>query len=821
MSTLRSLTHQEARERSSNVRVDSYDIAVDLTGLAEGNELRAVSTIRFTSDAGASSFVDCAARVVSATLNGEDIPADAIEDSRVALADLAADNVLVVESVQNSTDQATGVHRSVDPADGKVYVWTSFEPDEARRAWACFDQPDLKAPHAFTVTAPAEWVVVSNSDDPTVEDVGASRRWTFPATPPLSTYVPVINAGPLYELRSERGGYDLGLYSRQSLAQFLDRDAEFLFDLTARGLAFFGEQFDLPFPQRTYDQVFMPDFGGAMENFGCVTWGDSLMYRSPPSPSERELVAVILLHEMAHMWFGDMVTMTWWDDLWLNEAFANWACYWAAVEATEFTDAWAGFLAADKASAYPIDRGPTSHPIRQPAGDVAEATAGFDDITYVKGSAVLKQLVAYVGEDAFVAGLRTYFTKFAWGNASLDDLIGELANASGRDLTAWTRGWLDTAGTDVLRLVPRGHQAAYAVQAAGPNGEPPRPHRLRIGSYADLGESNEPLVRLDVVDLDVDDATTDVPDLAQPVDLVLLNDDDMTFATVQLDEQNVARLLGSAARLPAATSRAVAVVTLWDMVVSGELPARDFVWSTNAVLAKETTDALVEPFLDLVLSGAQWWTPDRDRDQVLGSVAELCLAMAGKESRKVVALRGLARAAVTSDQLQALRERTADDVDLSWRALIRFAALGQFEEQDVDALRSRDPDPDSWLRALAVETAQPSAAAKEAAWQAVVDERKVPPGSMHEVSTAFWQPAQGELLAPYAERYLSALPAFGSAGMIVAMVTAGAMFPRSGVGREFLDQVHGVATSPDVSPVVRGRVLERADELSRMLRARG
>ncbi len=816
MATLRSLTHQEARERGATLSVHSYDIAVDLTGLAEGNELRAVSTVAFTSDPGASTFADCAADVVSATLNGAPIEADAIGDARIALTDLQPDNVLVVESVQASTDQATGVHRSVDPTDGKVYMWTSFEPDEARRAWACFDQPDLKAPHTFTVTAPADWLVVSNSDDPAVEELSGCRRWSFPATPPLSTYVPVVNAGPFYELRSQRGGYDLGLYARQSLRQFLDRDAEFLFDLTASGLAFFGEQFDLPFPQRTYDQVFVPELGGAMENFGCVTWSDSLIFRSPPSPSERELVAVILLHEMAHMWFGDTVTMTWWDDLWLNEAFANWACYWAATEATEFTDAWAGFLAGDKLAAYPIDRGPTSHPIRQPATDVAEATAGFDAITYEKGGAVLKQLVAYVGEDAFVAGLRAYFTKHAWGNASLDDLMGELADASGRDLAAWTQGWLDTAGTDVLRLVSSGN-SGLALEAVGPNGEPPRPHRLHLGVYA---QQDGTLVRRDVLDLDIEGSTTTVPDVTQPADLVLVNDDDLTFAAVHLDEPNVARLLDSAAQLPAATSRAVAVVTLWDMVVSGELPAIDFVPATNAVLAKETADALVEPFLDLVLTAAERWTPDPQRDDALSSIADLCLTMAREESRRTVALRGLARAAVTDDQLRALRELTADDSDLSWRALVRFAALGEFDEQQIEALRSTDPDPDSWLRALAVEAARPSSTSKQAAWEAVVDQRKVPVGNMREVALAFWQPSQPELLAPFAERYLAALPGLGGAGMIVAMTVANAMFPLTGVGSDFLDRVQAVATSPDVSPVVRQRVLERADQLSRRLRAR-
>nr|MBA2699487.1 ERAP1-like C-terminal domain-containing protein [Nocardioidaceae bacterium] len=393
----------------------------------------------------------------------------------------------------------------------------------------------------------------------------------------------------------------------------------------------------------------------------------------------------------------------------------------------------------------------------------------------------------------------------------------ELSEASGRDLAAWTKGWLDTAGTDTLRLA-QGADSRWELQAAGPNGELPRPHRLHVGVYAPEGGA---LVRTDVVDLDVESATTELPALGDSAELLLVNDDDLTFAAVSLDQHNLARLLDSAAQLPDATSRAVAVVTMWDMVVSEELPAREFVRSANAVLAKETTEALVEPFLDLVLTGAERWSPDRDRDDLLGSIAEVCLEMAQDDTRRVVALRGLARAAVTADQLQSLRELTSDDVDLSWRTLIRFAALGQFDEGEVEALRERDPDPDSWLRAFAVEAAQPNAAAKEAAWQVVVDQRKIPVGNMQEVALAFWQPSQPELLAPFAERYLAALPALAGAGMIVAMVTASAMFPISGAGTEFLDRVNAVATSSEVSPLVRQRVLERADQLSRRLRVRG
>lgn len=819
MANLRSLTSKEARTRASIIDVDRYDIDVDMTDLAEGAALRAVSTIRFScGHPGASTFVDCAAEVTSATLNGQPIGSEAIGDARIDLTDLAADNVLVVESVQRSTDQGTSVHRSVDPADGEVYVWTSFEPDEARRAWACFDQPDLKAPHAFTVTAPSNWTVTSNSDDPVVEDVAEGRRWKYPDTPPLSTYVPVVNAGPFYELRSDRGGYDLGLYARQSLSTFLDRDAEELFDLTASGLAFYGEQFDMPFPQRTYDQVFAPDMGGAMENYGCVTWSDAFIYRSTPSPQEREERAVVLLHEMAHMWFGDIVTMRWWDDLWLNEAFADWACYWSGAAATEFTDSWAGFLVNRKLAAYPVDRGPTSHPIHQAAGDVAEATAGFDAITYMKGASVLKQLVAYVGEEAFVSGLRSYFKKHAWANATLDDLMGELGRSSGRDLAAWTEGWLDTAGTDTLRL-EQGEDQGFVLRASGPHGGPPRPHRLDLGVYV---REDGALVRREVVPLEVEGASTAVPAVEKPVALLLVNDNDQTFASVRPDDASLAQLLDSAGNLPTATSRAVAVITVWDMLMDGGLGASEFVRCANGVLANETADSLVEPFLRLAVSAAKRWAPDSARDELLSSIADTSLSIAEHGgTRRLVALRALAHAAVTEKQLAALQDLTADDVDLSWRALIRFAALGRFDQAEVDALRDKDPDPDAWVRALAVEAAQPLASAKEATWHAVVDEHNVPLGSLGEVATAFWQPSQADVLEPFAERYEAAVPELGSAGMIPAMAKAYFMFPLVGVNEDFVDRAVSLTEHPDVSPVVGRSVLELADQLKRMLAARG
>ena len=706
MEPLPSLTRVEAAERSALIEVERYDIDVDLTDMLEGADFRAVSTIRFSCRTrGTSTFVDAALDVVSATLNGEPIAGERMSAGRIELTDLADENVLVVQSVQAETSAGEWVHRSVDPSDKEVYVWTSFAPDDARRAWACFDQPDLKAPHGFTVLAPAAWTVVSNSGDPVVtrHDSGA-RRWQFPDTPPLSTYVPVINAGPFHEVRSERDGFDLGLLSRRSLAQFLERDAEEIFEVTAQGLAFFGDRFGLEFPQRKYDQVFLPDMGGAMENYGCVTWSDAYVYRSAPTYTEREQRAVVLLHEMAHMWFGDMVTMRWWEDLWLNEAFAEWACHWAAEAATQFSDAWSSFLASDELAGYAADMAPTTHPIRQPVVDVAAAVASFDGITYPKGASVLKQLFAFVGEDACVAGLRAYFAKYVWGNTQLADLMSELELASGRDLAEWTAGWLDTAGTDRLSL-EASSAGGTVLHAHGPNGLRPRKHRLEIGVY-DRGEDGGSLMRQRLMSVETTGTTTDIPDVANAA-LLLVNDDDLTFASVRPDASSLAGMLESAARLPSAVSRAVAVTTAWDMLVWGDLSAADFVRCVTAVLPDEAVDSVVEPYLSLAVEAADSWSPDSSRDGLLEHVAEACLELSANPMRRQVALRALAQTAVTDDQVSALRALVAEDIDLRWRMLTRLAEIDSVDPAEVEQLVSSDPDPDSWVRALAVDSAPP------------------------------------------------------------------------------------------------------------------
>jgi aminopeptidase N len=808
-----SLTQSEAVERAALIDVTRYDIVVDMRGLLDGDTLESVSTIAFACrEPGAETFLDCVADVRWATLNDRPLDLADIADGRIPLRDLAADNVVVVSAAQSDTASSAGILRTVDPSDKLVYVWTSFEPDAARRVWACFDQPDLKAPHGFTVLAPEAWLVTSNSAPGAIEDdPDGGRRWEFPDTPPLSTYVVVVNAGPFHEIREERGGHSLGLFCRQSLRSNLERDAAHLFELTAQGLAFFGEQFGQPFPQERYDQVFVPNMGGAMENWGCVTWTDAVLHRSPPTHGQREHVANVLLHEMAHMWFGDLVTMRWWDDLWLNEAFASWAANWAEVNATSYTDAEATFLAGLKLEGYRADMGPATHPIRGEVPDVDQAMANFDAVTYIKGQSTLRQLAAYVGEETFVEGLRSYFRAHAWGNARLDDLISAVGDASGRDLSDWTTAWLDQSGTDTLALVEG------EVMASGPAGEEPRRHRIDIGSFT---ASDEGLVRVATTAVETTGVRTPVPGLPG-ADLHLVNDGDLTFAAVRTDEASLQTLLERAGDLPDPLSRALGVSTAWDMLVKGELAADDLLTCVLDVLESERSPAVVEPFLGLAKRAADQWTPISHTPRQLSRLVETAAALAEHPDHRAAALRTLAAAASEPEDFDLLEDAAAGDTDLAWRVLVRRAALGSYDAAAVEALEARDPDPDAWVRALGVTAARPDRDAKDEVWAQVFDKRSVPAGApLRELARCFWRPVQHDLLLPYAESYLDEVVRLAGGGMLAVMSLARMMFPTVGDGA-FLERARQVAAEPDQDPTIRTTVLSGADTLERMLRARG
>ena len=814
MSEPRSLTRSEAEERAALLTVDRYDLEVDLRGLLEGEVWSSVATISFQChEPGASTFVDAAGEVRSATLNGVPLDVGTLAEGRLPLRDLAADNVLVVAMDQADTGSGQGILRTVD-TDGLVYVWTSLEPDEARRLWACFDQPDLKAPHGFTVHAPQSWLVTTcSAPEAVVAGTAADRTWRFADTPPLSTYVVVVDAGPFHEIRERRGGHDLGLYCRQSIRPILERDAEQLFTVTAQGLAFFGERFGSPFPQERYDQVFVPNLGGAMENWGCVTHGDGILPRSEPTPDDRYWVAAFVLHEMAHMWFGDLVTMRWWDDLWLNEAFASFASTWALAEATEFTDAWATFLVSEELAAYEEDMTPATHAIRSEVPDVAHAMANFDGITYYKGQAVLWQLVQYVGEPAFTRGLQTYFARHAWGNTVLADLTGALAEAAGRDLDEWTVAWLDRAGTDTLTLTtsPEGTE----LVGTAPDGGLPRPHRLDIGCFRWAGDRLERVATVPV-ELSGDRVPVDLPD----ADLHLVNDGDLTFTLTRTDAASTRTLLDSAGALPDALARAVAVGTAWDLLVQGEAAARDVAGCLLDVLDHEDSASVVEPFLDRTASLVDRWVPTHEQAGLQSRLADVAVRIAERPGLRGAALRTVA-GAVTGDAHRGLLDAAAaDDTDLAWRVLARRAELGEDVDAAVATLLERDPDPEARFRALAVRASAPVGAGKTAAWTALFDERSVPAGGpVRELAGRFWRPGQEELLLPWAHRWFDQVADLPAGGLLATMSLIRMTYPPMG-DDAVLERAHAAAAADDVPAPVRSMLVMGADRLARIMRAR-
>ena len=577
------LTRDEARERASHIMVESYQVELDLTG--PGPEFESVTAIRFSSARpGASTFVELTGPAVTQiTLNGQSVDIGAFGSDRIVLPGLAAVNELRVLAQCAYSRTGEGLHRFTDPADGGVYLHTDFETFDAHRVFACFDQPDLKASFEFTVLVPDGWKVISNAAPDAAGEPAApgTTRWHFPPTPVMPTYITAIAAGPYAEATSEHDGIPLGIYCRQSLARYLDADE--IFDITRRGFDYFHGAFGVRYPFGKYDQLFAPEYkSGAMENAGAVILTEDYIFRSRVTDTRREDRADTILHEMAHMWFGDLVTMRWWDDLWLNESFASWSAAAALTDATRWTQAWTSFVQGWKTWAYRQDQLPSTHPVAADIPDIEAVEVNFDGITYAKGASVLKQLVAYVGQDQFLTGVRDYFGRHAFGNATLADLLVSLEQASGRDLASWSRSWLETAGVNTLRpsyeLGSDGQFAEFSVLQDAPAGHPElRPHRIAIGLYDRAGTSQ--LTRRRRVELDIAGAATAVPELTgeKLPDLILVNDDDLTYAKIRLDAHSLRTAITSIADLDDQLAAALCWSAAWDMTRDAEMRARDFI----------------------------------------------------------------------------------------------------------------------------------------------------------------------------------------------------------------------------------------------------
>ncbi|MFC4000271.1 aminopeptidase N [Prauserella oleivorans] len=780
------LTREQAKQRAELLTVQSYDIVLDLTDGRGGpgeKTFDSRTTITFSAARpGESSWVDIVAEGVrSATLNGSPLDVSGyVEDNGVTLPDLAATNELVVEADCRYMNTGEGLHRFVDPVDGGVYLYTQFETADAKRMFACFDQPDLKATYRLTVIAPKGWKVVSNALVESQQDTpeGAVRT-VFAESERISTYLVALIAGPYAEWRDEyRDEYKtipLGIYCRASLAEYMDADR--LFTETKQGFAFYHENFGVTYPFSKYDQLFVPEFNaGAMENAGAVTFLEDYVFRSRVTRYAYERRAETLLHEMAHMWFGDLVTMRWWDDLWLNESFATFASVLAQAEATEYTGAWTSFANIEKSWAYRQDQLPSTHPIAADIVDLHAVEVNFDGITYAKGASVLKQLVAYVGLDNFLAGLKVYFRKHAWDNATLGDLLGALEEASGRDLSWWSAQWLETTGLNSLRprfeVDENGRFTSFAVLQGGakPGAGELRTHRVAVGIYDDVDGK---LVRTRRVELDVDGEQTDVPELvgADRGKLVLVNDDDLTYCTMRLDSDSLVTLVDRIADITEPLPRTLCWSAAWEMTREAELKARDFVTLVLRGVHAETEVGVVQRLLlqaqtALNSYAEEKWASEQGWPAFTSRLLELARSAEPGSDHQLAFVNALTGSVLDDATLDVLAgwldgsaalEGLLVDTDLRWRLLHALVAHGKAAEAEIDAEHERDNTATGRRHAERARALRPTAEAKAEAWQRAVYDDELPNAVNEAIIAGFSHPAQKHLLGEYVATYFAAV----------------------------------------------------------------
>ncbi|WP_340379164.1 aminopeptidase N [Streptomyces sp. SS7] len=843
------LSRDEARERAALLSVDGYDVSLDVRsavggGTDEPRTFRSVTTIRFRcNEPGAASFADLIApSVTSVSLNGRDLdPGEVFDGSRILLEDLAADNELVVDAQCAYSRTGEGLHRFVDPEDGEVYLYTQYEPADSRRVFANFEQPDLKAPFRFEVRAPEEWTVWSNGAGERADGV-----WRFAETKPISTYITCVVAGPYHYVtdsysRELADGttlrIPLGALCRKGLAPYFE--AEDVFLITKQGLDFFHEHFDYPYPFGKYDQAFVPEYNlGAMENPGLVTFREEYIFRGKVTRVSYENRANVILHEMAHMWFGDLVTMEWWDDLWLKESFADFMGSFSMVEATRFTEGWITFANRRKAWAYRADQLPSTHPVTADIRDLQDAKLNFDGITYAKGASVLKQLVAYVGRDAFLEGARRYFKRHAYGNTRLGDLLSVLAETSGRDMGAWARSWLQTAGVNSLTpqvlLDADGRIAELAVVQEAPESHPElRPHRVAIGLYrrAEGGA----LVRYARVEADVDGPRTIVRELAGEAapELVLVNDDDLTYCKIRFDETSLETLHTHLGDIADPLARALCWSALWNLTRDALLPARDFIALVLRFAGRESDIGVLQMLHAWAESALVHYVapPLRATGSRLlaeGAERELYAAEPGSEHQLAWA-RFFAQTAEDQggfELLQGLLDGTSEieglgvDQELRWTFLEPLVAHGYADEKTLEAELARDDTASGRRHQVRCLAARPSAAVKAQAWAQVVESEELSNALVEATIAGFAQPSQRELLAPYAQKYFAAIDRVWSERSIqIAMTVVKGLYPYlQDTPQTLVETDVWLAAHDAAPPALRRLVLEAWDDLARGLR---
>lgn len=860
------LSRDEAAARSALLRVDSYDVELDLGNAADpaAAGFRSRSTITFDcSEEGASTFLDFIHGGIDAVVvNGRAYdPVETVDGSRVLLRNLqVGTNKVSVEGTALYSRSGEGLHRFTDPADGRTYLYTQYEPADSRRVFANFEQPDLKASFTFHVIARSDWEVVSNGVEAARTPLGdgSLSRWDFSATQRISTYITCILAGPYFKAQDMWSttlpdGTDLmvplGAYCRASLAEHFD--AENIFDTTKRGLDYFHGLFAYPYPFGKYDQAFVPEYNlGAMENPGLVTFTEAYVFRTKATEAQYEARANTIMHEMAHMWFGDLVTMQWWDDLWLKESFADYMGALAVDEATNWTNSWVSFANRRKAWAYVQDQLPTTHPIVADIPNLEAAKQNFDGITYAKGASVLKQLVAYVGFEAFIEASRTYFSRHAWGNTTLADLLDVLGDASGRDMSEWSRMWLQTAGVPVLAVeaetAPDGTYTSVAVRQDAPDpasGEQmPRPHRIRLGSYDFTADGW--LERTGTVEIDVAGRRTEVPELvgAQRPALLIPNDGDLTYAKIRFDPESLATLLESMERLRDPLSRAISLSALWNSVRDGVLSARDYVRLVIRTAPSESGAGVKQVLLDNARAAVERYAPaeirSELREQLFTAVAQqLADAPAESDSQLILARTAAALARYSTSHNALLRGLLSGEVsypglgvdtDLRWRLWQGLAGTGSAGPEELKTELASDNTAAGRVGYTVAAAALPDPEVKAAAWTAAVHTEDLSNELLSATIEGF-SIGGHELLDPFIPDYFASLTdVWASRSIELASRVVAGLYPSAQdlplhtvpadhpvllLGQEWLE------TNPQAPGALRRIIIEAQDQLLRALRA--
>ncbi|MGR3873241.1 aminopeptidase N [Streptomyces graminifolii] len=823
------LTRDEAQTRARLLDVHRYTIELDLTTGEDTFDSRTV--IAFTARADADTFVELKpAELRSVTLDGRPLDPGHLVENRLPLPGLTAgEHELRVDASMRYSRTGEGMHRFTDPTDGETYLYTQLFMEDVQRVFAAFDQPDLKSVFDLTVTAPEGWTVLANG---ITEHLGEGR-WQAAPTPLISTYLVAVAAGPWHSVRTEHRGLPFGIHCRRSLAPHLDADAEEILDITRQCYDRYHEKFEEPYPFDSYDQAFVPEFNaGAMENPGLVTFRDEFIYRSAVTDTERQTRGMVIAHEMAHMWFGDLVTLQWWDDIWLNESFAEYMGYQTLTEATRFTDTWTDFGVVRKAWGYDADQRPSTHPVApENVDDTASALLNFDGISYAKGASALRQLVAWLGEKDFLAGINTHFARHKFGNATLADFIDSLASGTERDVHAWADAWLRTTGVDTLSpAVTRADDGTYTltVDRAGS-----RPHRIAVGLYdQDPGDTGRLTLR-ERLDLDV--PQSEPQPLGKRPALLLLNDGDLTYAKVRFDADSFEAVRTSLSGLPEPLTRAVVWNALRDAVRDGELPASSYLDAARAHLPHETDLALVQGVLAFASAQVtdRYLTPEA-RPVALATLTALCRDLirrtedGSNPGLRLIAVRHFIDVAAHPDTIAAwLAEGTVPggpelDPELRWRVLARLAVLGATDEPAIAAELERDPSATGQEGAARCRAALPDPEAKRTAWEAMFTSDGLSNYLFTATAQGFWQPEQADLVREYVTRfYPDAVALATRRGPAIADAAGRWAFPAHAVDPETLRLGEECLRDADLIPSLRRKLADQLDDLERALRVRG